>query len=192
MYNIYLALKIFFITNLNWYTFTFVRWFKDYEKKIVFHANDKQQTAMLPQKQQKQQKMKNLSYKKSELSQLANLVKEDVFESFLTGEIEVSVSFPVKGENTRLTLSKEMNNPVNVQDLMVLFRKKLSNILYLKVNKMNLEIRINDNKVDPNLFGLNTVFTGKKINRYRVFNSWFIVAIASHLGIEANPTGNEC
>ena len=134
--------------------------------------------------------MKTLKYKKSELCELANLVKEDTFESIFSGNIEINLSFLVKGEKTTLSISGDYEE-ISIINLMQILRKKLSNFLFLKVSVMNLEINLNGEKADANLFGLDTVFTGKRDQRYKLFNAWLIVLFASYFSIESNPTGNE-
>jgi len=136
---------------------------------------------------------KSINFKKSEISYLA---------SFASGVLETTIQkgtiieagleiFDQKENVTTITAKITINGNLSYLQAMQLLRRKLSAYIALKAARMNLYLKINDNTVNSGLFTVKYVYTGKRIERYKVFNALYILSAAANENLEIVPTGDD-
>ena len=139
------------------------------------------------------QSSKIINFKKSEVSYLANFASDVLSEQIQKGtEISAGLEIFDANENKAvITASITVNGNVTYKDAMRLLRRKLSAYITLKAARMNLSLRFGDKEAKNGLFTVKYIFTGKKIERYKVFNALYILSAASNEGLEIVPTGDD-
>ena len=136
---------------------------------------------------------KLLKIKKSEVSFLASSVV-DVLDLKIKKGTNITAVLELFGSNenkAELTASIEVSGEVTYKDIMRIFRRKLSPYITLKAHKMNLKLTFGNKKAESGLFAAKYFFTGRKIDRYKVFNALFILCSASNENLEVVPTGDD-
>ena len=136
---------------------------------------------------------KIINFKKSEVSYLANFAS-DVLESKIQKGTEISAGLEIFDANENaatITAKITVGGNLSYLQAMRLLRKKLSAYIALKASRMNLHLKINDNTVNSGLFTVKYIYSGKRIDRYKLFNGLFILSAASNEGLEVVPTGDD-
>ena len=136
---------------------------------------------------------KVINFKKSEVSYLASFAA-DVLDEQIQKGTEISAGLEIFDANENkavITASITVNGSITYKNAMQLLRRKLSAYITLKAARMNLSLKFGDKEAKNGLFTVKYIYSGKRIERYKVFNGLFILSAASNEGIEAVPTGNE-
>jgi hypothetical protein len=139
------------------------------------------------------QKSKLTQFKKSEVAYLASFVKE-VLDTEVKKDTVVEVNlilFDGSENKTVITSKIKITGMAVYGDLMRMFRRKLGAYITLKASRMNLTLKFGDIESDSGLFTVDYLFTGKKIERYKVFNALFMLSAASFEGMEIVPSDDE-
>jgi len=133
---------------------------------------------------------KIINFKKSEVSYLASFASDVLSETIAKGTtIKAGLEIFDSNDNKAvITASINVAGKLTYQQAMRVLRKKLSAYIALKAARLNLSLEINDKKVNSGLFTVKHVYTGKRIERYKVFNALFILSSASNEGLEIVPT----
>jgi len=135
---------------------------------------------------------KVINFKKSEVSYLASFAA-DVLDEQITKGTEISAGLEIYDTNDNravITASIVVNGNITYKNAMQLLRKKLSAYITLKASRMNLSLKFGDKQALNGLFTVKYIYSGKRIDRYKLFNGLFILSAASHENMELIPTDN--
>ena len=136
------------------------------------------------------QNAKALKFKKSDISYLASSALDVLDKPVKKGQrIEATLSlFDNNGNEAKIKSSIVITGELNYKEVMRLFRIKLAAFITLKAARTNLKIKFGNNEAEHGMFSAKFFFTGKRIERYKVFNGLFILAASANEAVEVIPT----
>ena len=136
---------------------------------------------------------KIINFKKSEVSYLANFAS-DVLSEQIKKDTTIKAGLEIYDSNENkavVTASVTINGNLTYLEAMRMLRRKLSAYITLKAARLNLSLEINDKQINNGLFTVKYIYSGKRIERYKVFNALFILSAAANENMELIPTGDD-